>query len=48
MADQKNTPPKKDGKVQDLPQKKISKDDAEQVKGGMMKDPISPIKRTDR
>ena len=33
MADEKNAP-KKDGKVQDLPQKKISKDDAEQVKGG--------------
>ena len=44
MADQKNSPPKKDGKVQDLPQKKISKDDAEQVKGGMRKELSSPDK----
>ena len=33
MADEKKSP-RKDGQVEDLPQKKISKDDAEQVKGG--------------
>ena len=35
MADEKKSP-RKDGQVQDLPQKKISKDDAERVKGGAM------------
>ena len=33
MADEKNAP-KKDEKIQNLPQKKVAKDDAERVKGG--------------
>ena len=34
MPNEKNAP-RKDGQVEDLPQKQISTDDAEQVKGGM-------------
>lgn len=43
MPNDKNAP-RKDGQVEDLPQRKVSKNEGEQVKGGMINKPVLDYK----